>query len=480
MLRRNIARVTSHPRIAHMKHKRIISSALVLGALAASLSCGERPEDVESVSVEVTPYFAAAIQAGNWIRSTAIDSEAGRAWPADPLDTATVVTNLYTGTPGVVLFFLELASHTGDVGYLDDARAGADYLLARLVADPSPGEDGAVVDATVQSAGLYTGVAGVGFALHQTYRATGEAKYLAGAERAVAAIHAQAREHDAGVDWIDSTDIVSGAAGTGLFLLYAAREMGDAASLELAESAGRLLLTQAEEGEGGASWRINADYPRVMPNFSHGTAGVAYYMAALYEATGEVAFLDAATSGARQLLALAETEGDICLVFHHSPDGENLQYLSWCHGPAGTARTFYKLYELTGDPEWMDWVRRSANGVYQSGVPEQLTEGFWNNVGQCCGSAGVAEFSLAMHRLTADREHLGFAQRVADDLLARATVSPEGLMWVQAENRVQPDFLVAQTGYMQGAAGIGILLLHMDAAVRGEPHQGIVFPDAPY
>ena len=31
-----------------------------------------------------------------------------------------------------VLFFLELAEYTGDAGYLDDARAGADFLLARM------------------------------------------------------------------------------------------------------------------------------------------------------------------------------------------------------------------------------------------------------------------------------------------------------------------------------------------------------------
>jgi hypothetical protein len=138
----------------------------------------------------------------------------------------------------------------------------------------------------------------------------------------------------------------------------------------------------------------------------------------------------------------------------------------------------------------MDWTEKSANGVYQSGIPASLTEGFWNNLGQCCGSAGVAEFAMAMHEVSqrdpaatnaaGDPKHLEFARRVADNLLARATEEGNGLLWIQAEHRVQPDFLVAQTGYMQGAAGIGMMLLHLDAVDNGTASPRIVFPDSPY
>jgi len=77
----------------------------------------------------------------------------------------------------------------------------------------------------MQTAGLYTGLAGIGFVLHETYVATGDTRYRDGARRAVTRIHEQAREVGAGVEWIDSTDILSGSAGTGLFLIYAADRM---------------------------------------------------------------------------------------------------------------------------------------------------------------------------------------------------------------------------------------------------------------
>ncbi len=53
------------------------------------------------------------------------------------------------------------------------------------------------------------------------------------------------------------------------------------------------------------------------------------------------------------------------------------------------------------------------------------------------------------------------------------------MFWVQAEHRTRPDYLFAQTGYMQGAAGIGTFLLRL-AAVDRKKTKRIVFPDTPF
>ena len=42
-----------------------------------------------------------------------------------------------------------------------------------------------------------------------------------------------------------------------------------------------------------------------------------------------------------------------------------------------------------------------------------------------------------------------------------------------------PDQVVAQTGFMQGAAGVGTVLLHLDAAERGKSWD-VTFPDSPW
>lgn len=410
------------------------------------------------------PYFDAALDAATWIRASAIETAHGKTWPVDPTKPDETSLSLYGGSPGVVLFFLDL-HRAGHEGALADARAGADHLLAELPGMTAPG--------------LYSGVAGVGFALGETWKATGDDRYRAGLQQAVTMLRTSAVESARGVQWNDVTDIIGGSAGTGLFLLYAGRLLNDSEAVALAARAGERLVDLGLAEHGGLKWFMTPEFPRLMPNFSHGTAGIAYFLAGLYQATRRQEFLDAALAGARYLLAVAETDGDVCLIFHNEPEGLDLHYLSWCHGPAGTARLFYRLHQITGDAEWMTWMRRAARGIVQSGIPEQQTPGFWNNVSICCGSAGVADFLVQMHRLTGDAEYVAFARRVVQQMLDKGTRDERGLRWVQAEHRRQPDLLVAQTGYMQGAAGMGTLLLRMDALEH--PREGSIrLPDDPY
>jgi hypothetical protein len=83
--------------------------------------------------------------------------------------------------PGVILFHLELFHATGDKSWLEEAKLGANELIAKL-----PDMDNA------QNAGLYTGLAGAAFVLEETHRASGEGKYRDAVKKAVAMIRAQA------------------------------------------------------------------------------------------------------------------------------------------------------------------------------------------------------------------------------------------------------------------------------------------------
>ncbi len=420
---------------------------------------------VQTAQDETDVYRAAALQAASWLQANALERPEGTAWAADPQDTTTVSTDLYSGSSGVVLFFLEAYRVTGQTAYLDQARAGADYLLATLPDTLGPGQKG-----------LYTGVAGLGFVLEETYRATEEEAYREGARRCIDLLKAHADTTENGITWSGVTDIVSGSAGTGLFLLYAARQMNHPDALDLAVQAGRELVAQRVDQAEGAKWAMHPDFPRLMPNFSHGTAGVAYYLTELYRATNDSTFLDAALEGAAYLRGATTDDG---LLFHHEPDGEDLFYLSWCHGPPGTARLYYRLWQITQDEIWLDAVHEAARSVMHTGIPDTLTAGFWNNVSQCCGSAGVAEFFHALYQVTERPEYRDFAAHVTDNLLARATMTEDGYSWVQAEHRVQPDNLVAQTGFMQGAAGIGIWLLRLSDD-EADADARITLPDSPW
>ena len=417
---------------------------------------------------EERPYLEAAMAAARWLRSVEFASDHGLAWPVAPDDSDRTAADLYYGSSGVVLFFLEMARSSGDPGYLVDARRGADHLLATLSEELDR-----------QETGLYTGIAGLGFVLTEVGRATAERSYREGAGRCLRWLLGAARRAGAGVEWSPLTDIIDGSAGTGLFLLYAARELEDPASLRLATAAGRRLIELARPAENGITWRADPESPNLLPNFSHGTAGVGYLLASLYLETRDRSFLEAALNAARQLTAAAHTASGGCLIPHHLPGGEQLHYLSWCHGPAGTARLFYRLHQATGDSNWLEWLDRCVRTIAQSGIPERSTPGFWNNVGQCCGSAGVADFLLSLERVQGERRHRPLAERLARNILDRASRTEDGLKWIHAEHRVKPDLLLAQTGLMQGAAGIGRLLLRLDAVERGRDRT-IPLPDSPF
>jgi lantibiotic modifying enzyme len=407
--------------------------------------------------------LAAARAAARWLESVQVKTDAGIAWPADPGDPSSVNATLYAGTPGVILFYLELHAATGDAAALAAAKSGAGDLLARLEREAD--------------ASLYGGAAGIGFALGEAYRATGDESFRRGFLRALEKIRSGAVRSGAGVEWSPVIDIIGGGAGIGLFLLYADEELDDPAWLGLATEAGLRLVELGQPKPGGLDWAMDPGYPRRMPNFAHGTAGVAFFLTRLYERTQRAEFLDAALAGARYLRTIARTEGDACLIFHHEPDGEDLYYLGWCHGPVGTAQLFRRLAPASGDPSWSDWSRKSARGVSASGIPEAKTPGFWNNAGLCCGLAGVADFFLSLYQAHRDPADLVFCDRVTDALLDAATVEDGRMKWVQAEHRTRPDFLVAQTGLMQGAAGIGLYLLRRDALKRGRAPR-IVLPDS--
>lgn len=84
-------------------------------------------------------YLDAALEAADWIQSSAVSSEDGTLWPAVPDENTTTDSSLYSGNAGIVLFFLEMYYSTGDVQYLYAAQAGADHLLSTLSEEKSTG-----------------------------------------------------------------------------------------------------------------------------------------------------------------------------------------------------------------------------------------------------------------------------------------------------------------------------------------------------
>ena len=103
----------------------------------------------------------------------------------------------------------------------------------------------------------------------------------------------------------------------------------------------------------------------------------------------------------------------------------------------------------------------------------------WSYVGHASQLTQIGDFFLSYYEVTREANALAFARRMTDQILARATRDASGTRWVHAENRTQPENLAAQTGWMQGAAGIGAWLLRLDGFDRGRAAR-VVLPDSPF
>ena len=419
-------------------------------------------------------YLEAAERTGQWLLATAERGPEGWCWQTRPGVSAEVIPGLAWGTAAPVMFFTETYRTTGDERWLDAARQGVRWMDAHL--------DGCVGEWA--GFGLFTGIGGWAVVLDELAAAgLDDAGPLA--RRVLETVAAHASAEGDGVQWHGLTEILWGTAGIGCLMLTLGQDYLGPAAVELATGAGDWLLGQAEPAPAGIRWSLGPGFEAIrpgrrlrFPNFAHGAAGIGFFLARPAQVTGEDRFLRASLAATEWIMTTVRTGDGTCAAFHHDPDGTELYTLGWCHGPPGLGWLFRQLELTTGSAGWRPWLRRAARADRVSGIPARKEPGFWDNVARCCGSAGVAEFFLDLHQLEGRQDDLDFAVTLVDDLLGRAIIDSSGMRWSNYEYRNTDPDLPPETTYFQGAPGIGSTLLRLHRHQAGDPWT-IRWPHAP-
>lgn len=387
-------------------------------------------------------------QAFAWIESVAVATGGGLRWAENDQ----LSDDLYAGTAGVLLGCAEAVAAGVDGAVTRVARGARDRLLHLTAASTEVGAE--VGD------GLFEGWPGAAVALRAWARVAGDDAAAGAATTLTAGLAGRMlRRTD---DPARCTDVISGDAGILLALLD---ETGDPV---VAEAAGKLadgLVTLGQERPEGLHWQMDPGYERLMPGFSHGTAGVAYALARVGAAVGRTDLVDVAARAADGLLALGEQPGGgwaVPLLIPPMPDRPAVNF-GWCHGPAGTIRLFVLLDRVRPDPRWQRGVDGCLRALRDSRIPQRLYPGYWDNVARCCGTAGVGQMLIDRFQATGDPQMLAFARRLADDVLARAVPAPAGVTWSNTEHTATPPELPPQPGFMQGSAGVAGWLARLAA-----------------
>ncbi|MCX5144991.1 lanthionine synthetase LanC family protein [Streptomyces sp. NBC_00338] len=398
-----------------------------------------------------------AVGALDWLLKAARDVDGGLAWP-DTLTAEQTTPILYNGTSGVLTALLDAWSHFADDRYADAAVRGA-----RSVAD--------AVDGWGHS-GLHTGVAGMAVALRGVHRVLGDTEAGAAADRALDLL----RSRYDGAGWNDCFELIAGNAGIAL----AALECGD---LDLAGLAVDRYPSTAETTAGGVQWEIRTGVAPRMHHMSHGTLGIVYALAAVGRAADRPDLVELASAGAADVISRNEAGPDGFLVAHSDPQQQHEKIerhsYGWCHGTAGDAQAFRLLSRiLPDDPTWPALVDRCWHTLVNSGIPQRIRPGFWDNNGRCCGTAGV--LALACDRQAECGDGHAFARVLVADLAARARTDADGTCWSNAEHRETPSDLDPATGWAMGNAGIIRELLRYARTTSGrDPRYAVPFPDQP-
>jgi lantibiotic modifying enzyme len=267
-------------------------------------------------------------------------------------------------------------------------------------------------------------------------------------------------------------DVVMGTAGVVMTAVWIG-----AAGEDVTASGADALVRAAEAREAGLDWGIWSGAESRLPNYSHGTAGIASALAVAGVALDRPKLVEAAVLGAQHLLAIGKLDDGGFVVPHTIPPSqrevEPVTY-TWCHGPTGTSQLFAALahagVEDVNGIGMMELRQRCLRSVLDSGVPRRLRPGFWDNDGRCCGTAGVGDVLLDAAQDAQDPALAGrllaAARVMGDALLERAIRHDAAAFWRFVEHRQDPPLLAPRTAWMQGAAGIAAFLLRLARVVE--------------
>jgi class I lanthipeptide synthase len=356
-----------------------------------------------------------------------------------------------TGHAGQALFYGYLALHGGEERHSDAALERLGRAVEGLAAVP-------------MSESLFTGFPGIAWVAEHL-----EGRLFAAEEDGNAEVDEALLPALAQSPWRGEYDLIFGLAGLGVYALERLPRPSAASCLEQVVAR---LAERAERVPQGIAWFSPPEsvpefqremYPRGLYNLgtAHGIPGVVPLLAAACRA-GVAADL------ARPLLAdamawllarrVAPEQGyRFPHMFH--PDAQPYpSRIAWCYGDVGVAAALLAAARAAGEPEW----ERAAVAAALCAAERPPERSAVLDAGLCHGAAGVAHLFNRMYQTTGE-PRLGAAAR---DWFARALDYRQpgaGIAgfraWTVGDKEKEGGSWREDPGFLEGTAGIGLALL---------------------
>ncbi|MGE3287355.1 MAG: lanthionine synthetase LanC family protein [Pseudonocardia sp.] len=353
--------------------------------------------------------------------------------------------DLFDGTAGIALFLAHVAVETA-VGNAGRTAIGAARQALALAAD-EPGGSTAPI-------GLYSGAAGVAFAVAQVGALLGRPDLLSGAARLIR----RTRRAD---ERSEATDLIAGHAGRIVALLCLAPLLDDPgpARDSAVRSGARLLDLAVRRDRGGWSWRTPHEMRRHLhlTGLSHGAAGIGHALAELYAATGDATYRHAALSSFEyERTWFRAEEGnwpDLRRTDRRSVAEQPVFGHAWCHGAPGIALSRLRAHDTLGEPVLLREAR-IALATTGRAVRRAITAGP-ADYSLCHGVLGQLDV-LLQGRHHAPGGTAATRQLVQDAVASMSAYASEQRPWPCGSPSGDET-----PGLMLGLAGIGLQYLRM-------------------
>jgi hypothetical protein len=211
-----------------------------------------------------------------------------------------------------------------------------------------------------------------------------------------------------------------------------------------------------------------------------GAVGAVIFLNELSRATGDVAVAssrDAFLEGLLDTAVRGGPPGQPFAAWRYGPSSGNGGGMPviYCHGGSSTAALFAREFVRSGDPRYRETARAASRWLDLVAIAENPGRS-WNHIsgspfhelGFLTGTASVGHASLELYRALRDPADLERARAAAAWLLSMGERNAPGQMkWITRTDTVggTPRH---DTGWYMGAAGIGLFLLELHEAERGD------------
>jgi type 2 lantibiotic biosynthesis protein LanM len=357
---------------------------------------------------------------------------------AAPGKPAAVGPHLYDGTLGIALFLAAFDRIAGGSGHRELVLASIAPLRRRL-ASPSPPNLG--LGGLIGLGSILYGLTRIGTFLDEP-ELVGEARGL------IPLITPERIAADG------RRDVLLGAAGAILSLLALERALPQGSAgpdpLAAALACARHVLEGQVSWDGRpAAWPAPPDRPP-LSGFSHGAAGIACALLALYRRTGRRELLDAAREGISFERTLYSSEAANWLDLRFP--GTTFM-TSWCNGAPGIALGRLAALDALAGPEIEEDVERAlATTLALEMTPADHV---------CCGNLGRVEILLYAAGRLGDDGLRGAAHSLAGRVLERARSAGGFGFSTEPGGPGGPGAIPWDPSLFHGAAGIGYGLLRL-------------------